>query len=104
MRGQIWLVMLDPAAGAGTRKTRPAVVLSPEEMNAHLNTLIVAPLTSEAIAAPFRVPLSVAGTRGVILLDQLRAVGRDRLTKKLGSIAPRTLDRVLAALQELFAR
>ncbi len=70
-RGEIWLVNLDPTVGSKIQKTRPCVVISPAELHDHLRTVIVAPMTSKGFAAPFRVPVTHAGTKGLIVLDQL---------------------------------
>ena len=77
-RGEIWLVNLDPAVGSEIKKARPCVVVSPAELNDHLRTVIVAPMTSRGFAAPFRVPVAHAGTKGLIVLDQIRAVDKIR--------------------------
>lgn len=102
-RGEIWLVNLDPTVGSEIRKSRPCVIVSPNELNDHLRTMLVAPLTSKGFAAPFRVPVTHAGTRGLVLLDQMRAVDKVRLVKALGRLAPKTQTAVLATLQDLFA-
>ncbi|MBS1941413.1 MAG: type II toxin-antitoxin system PemK/MazF family toxin [Bacteroidetes bacterium] len=101
-RGDIWLVNLDPTAGSEIQKTRPCVVISPAELHDHLRTVIVAPMTSKGFAAPFRVPVTHAGTKGLIVLDQMRTVGKIRLTKRLGAISAKTLSATLAASQEIF--
>ncbi len=102
-RGEIWLVSLDPTVGSEIRKSRPCVIVSPPEMHDHLRTVLVAPMTTRSRAAPFRVPLTHAGKRGLVLLDQLRAVDKARLAKKLGSVSARTLAAALGTLQEVFA-
>ena len=102
-RGDIWLVNLDPTIGSEIQKTRPCIVVSPAELHDHLRTAMVAPMTSKGFPAPFRVPVTHAGTKGLIVLDQLRTVDKLRLTKKLGTLPPKTLGAVLAALQEIFA-
>ena len=102
-RGDIWLVNLDPTVGSEIRKARPCVVVSPPELNDHLRTIIVAPMTSKGFAAPFRVAVTHAGTRGLIVLDQIRAVDKVRLVKRLGAVSRKTLATTLATLQELFA-
>ncbi len=102
-RGEIWLVNLDPTIGSEIQKSRPCVVVSPIEMNANLRTVIVAPMTSKGFAAPFRVPVTHSGTKGLIVLDQIRTVDKVRLTKKRGVVSATTLRAVLAALQETFA-
>ena len=101
-RGDIWLVNLDPTVGSEIQKTRPCVVISPAELHDHLRTAIVAPMTSQGFAAPFRVPVTHAGTKGLIVLDQMRTVDKIRLAKKLGAVSARTLSATLAALQEIF--
>ncbi len=103
-RGDIWLVNLDPTVGSEIKKARPCVVVSPPELNDHLRTVIVAPMTSKGFAAPFRIPVTHAGTKGLILLDQLRTVDKVRLSKKLGSVSAKTLAAALNTLQEVFAR
>ena len=101
-RGDIWLVNLDPTVGSEIQKTRPCVVISPAELHDHLRTAIVAPMTSQGFAAPFRVPVTHAGTKGLIVLDQMRTVDKIRLAKKLGAVSAKTLSATLAALQEIF--
>ncbi len=102
-RADIWLVNLDPTQGSEINKARPCVVVSPVELNDHLRTVIVAPMTSKGFAAPFRIPITHAGTKGQILLDQLRTIDKTRLLKKLGMVSPKTLRAVLLTLQEVFA-
>ena len=103
MRGEIWLVNLDPTIGSEIRKTRPCVVVSPAEMHDHLRTVIVAPMTTKSRGAPFRIGVTHAGQRGLILLDQMRAVDKTRLTKKLGTLPAKTLTMTLNTLQEVFS-
>lgn len=103
MRGDIWLVNLDPTVGSEIQKTRPCVVISPAEMHDHLRTVLVAPMTTKSRPAPFRIPVSHSGQKGLILLDQLRAVDKIRLVKKAGALPAKALDQTLAALQETFA-
>jgi mRNA interferase MazF len=102
-RGDIWLVNLDPTVGSEIRKSRPCVVVSPPEMHEHLRTVIVAPMTTKSRPAPFRIALSHGGQRGLILLDQVRAVDKARLAKKLGMLSAKTLATTLSTLQEIFA-
>ena len=103
-RGDIWLVSLDPAVGSEIRKSRPCVVVSPPEMHDYLRTVIVAPMTTKSRPAPFRVPLSHGGKKGLILLDQIRAVDKVRLARKMGSVSAKTLGVALDTLQEVFAK
>ena len=102
-RGEIWLGNLDPTIGSEIKKTRPCVIVSPQELNQHLRTVMMAPMTSKGFTAPFRVPVTHAGTKGLIVLDQMRAVDKQRLVKKLGQVSAKTMERVLKTLQELFA-
>ena len=102
-RGEIWLINLDPTIGSEIKKARPCVIASPIELNEHLRTVIVAPMTSKGFAAPFRIPLTHAGKKGLILLDQIRAVDKIRLSKKMGTVSPKTLSAMLGTLQEFFA-
>ena len=101
-RGDIWLVNLDPTVGSEINKSRPCVVVSPAELNDNLRTVIVAPMTSKGFAAPFRVPVAHAGTKGLIVLDQLRTVDKVRLAKRLGAVPTKTLTAALLTLQEVF--
>jgi len=102
-RGEIWLVNLDPTVGSEIKKSRPFVVLSPAELNDNLRTVMVAPMTSKGFTAPFRVPVTHAGTKGLIVLDQLRTVDKVRLVKRLGAVSKKTLSAALTTLQEVFA-
>lgn len=102
-RGDVFLVALDPTRGSEICKTRPCVVVSPDELNAHLRTLIVAPLTTGGRSYAFRVPCRFAAKSGQVVLDQLRTVDRERLVRRLGRLGPGTLSTVLARLQEMFA-
>ena len=103
-RGEIWLVNLDPTVGSEIRKSRPCVVVSPPEMHDHLRTVIVAPMTSKSRPAPFRVLGTHAGQKGLILLDQMRAVDKVRLARRLGAVSPKTLVGTLGILQEVFTK
>ena len=101
-RFEIWLVQLDPTQGSEIRKTRPCVVLSPDEMSA-LQTALIAPMTSKGFAFPTRISCTFQGKKGLILLDQMRAVDKARLIKKLGVISRSTQGKIISCLQELFA-
>lgn len=103
VRGEIWLVTLDPTVGSEIRKSRPCVIVSPPEMHDYLRTVIVAPMTTKSRPAPFRIPLVHGGKKGLILLDQVRAVDKVRLSRKMGSISAKTLTLTLDSLQEVFA-
>jgi mRNA interferase MazF len=102
-RGDIYLVALNPTRGSEIRKTRPCVVVSPDELNAHLHTFIVAPLSTGGHPYPFRVRCSFDGKDGHVVADQLRAVDRERLIRRLGSLSETTLNDLLAVLQAMFA-
>lgn len=102
-RFEVWRVALDPTVGSEMRKTRPAVVVSPNEMNDRLNTVLIAPLTSRGFAAPFRVPCHFQGKAGQIALDHLRAVDKSRLVQAIGTLEPPTARAVLSVLAEMFA-
>lgn len=101
--GDIWLAKLDPRVGSEIRKTRPCVVVSPVEMNAHLRTVIVAPMTTGSRPAAFRVAVTFQGKQGLIVLDQMRALDRVRLVQRLGALRPPTLALTLQTLQSMFA-
>ena len=101
--GDIWLAQLDPTVGREIQKTRPCVVISPDEMNAHLRTVIVAPMTTRSRPARFRIALTFQGKQGLILLDQVRTLDRTRLVKRLGALRPVTLAATLQTLQAMFA-
>jgi len=102
-RGDVFLVDLNPTRGGEIRKSRPCVVVSPDELNTHLRTFIIAPLTMGEHSYPFRIPCRFEGKQGFVVLDQIRAVDIERLVKRLGRLAPATLQKVLAILQEMFA-
>jgi mRNA interferase MazF len=102
-RGDVFLVTLSPAQGGEIRKTRPCVVVSPDELNAHLRTFIVAPLTTGAYSYPFRVPCTFQGKSGHLVLDQIRTVDQERLVKRLGALPLPALEQALAVLREMFA-
>lgn len=102
-RGEIWLINVNPTLGSEIKKTRPCVVVSPQDMNDYLRTIIIAPMTTKGRAAGFRVPITHDGKKGLILLDQMRAIDKTRLVKKLGTIGAKTLHSTLNTLQETFA-
>lgn len=102
-RGEIWLINLDPTQGSEIKKTRPCAIVSPAELNDHLRTVIIAPMTSKGFPAPFRIPVTHAGKRGLILLDQIRAIDKTRLVRKLGAVSSKSFRDTLATLQEIFA-
>jgi mRNA interferase MazF len=102
-RGEVYLVQLDPTRGSEIRKTRPCLVISPDELNHHLQTVIVAPMTTGGHEYPWRVQCRFQGKTGFVAIDQLRTVDTERLARRLGRLAPNPLAAVLAVLQEMFA-
>ena len=102
-RFEVHRVNLDPSEGSEIRKTRPCLVISPDEMNRHIRTVIVAPMTTTGRPYPTRVACRFQGKNGQVVLDQLRTVDRGRLVQKLGRLDKRTGAKVLNLLQELFA-
>jgi len=102
-RFDVYLVNLDPTIGTEIQQTRPCVAISPDEMNRHIATVIVAPMTSRGRPYPSRVPCRFEGKDGQVVLDQIRTVDRVRLTKKLGRVNRQTQEAVLAILAEMFA-
>lgn len=102
-RFDVYLVNLDPTVGKEIQKTRPSLVISPDEMNRHIGTVIVAPLTTQGRNYPTRVACRFQGKEGQVVLDQIRTVDKTRLVKLLGRIEKRTQSRILAVLQEMFA-
>ena len=102
-RGEVYLVRLDPTRGSEIRKTRPCLVVSPDELNEHLRTVIVAPMTTGGQAYPWRVQCRFQGQTGFVATDQLRTVDIERLTRRLGRLAPNFVTAVLTVLQEMFA-
>jgi len=102
-RFEVHLVKLDPTVGSEIQKTRPCVVISPDEMNRFIATVIVAPMTTKGRPYPTRVPLTFKGKRGHVVLDQIRTVDKARLVQRLGSIDARAQSAVLSLLHEMFA-
>ena len=102
-RFDVYLVELDPTVGSEIRKTRPCLVISPNEMNRHLRTVIVAPMTTKSRRSPFRVPCVFGGKSGFIVLDQIRTVDLSRLVQKKGRLSLNSARQVLDALAEMFA-
>lgn len=102
-RFDVFLVSLDPTTGSEIRKTRPCLVVSPDEMNAHIATVIVAPMTTRGRPYPTRIPCRFGGKSGQVVLDQIRTVDKARLTRRLGKVSEAVQGKVLAALAEMFA-
>ena len=102
-RFEVYLASIDPTVGSEIRKTRPCLVVSPDEMNEHLRAVIVAPMTTKGRPYPTRVRCRFGGTTGQVVLDQVRTVDTARLVRRLGRIDRRTGAAVLALLHEMFA-
>ena len=102
-RDDVHLVRLDPTLGSEIRKTRPCLVISPDELNQHLRTVIVAPMTTGGQAYPWRIACRFQNRSGFVALDQLRTVDDERLVKRLGRLSVGTTAEVLETLQEMFA-
>jgi mRNA interferase MazF len=103
-RFDVFLVALDPTLGHEIKKTRPCTVISPDEMNHHLATVMIAPMTTKGHDYPTRVDCTFQGVEGQVVLDQIRTVDRTRLVKKLGRLSPVAADRVLNVLIEMFQK
>lgn len=103
-RDEVWLISLDPIHGAEIKKRRPCLVISPDEMNRHLQTVIVVPMTTAMRPYPTRVSLRFQGKSGQAALDQLRAVDKRRLVRKLGTLSASAAQQASAVLLEMFAR
>ena len=102
-RFDVYLVNLDPTVGSEIQKTRPCLVVSPDEMNRHIGTVIVAPMTTKGRPYPTRVPVRFGRKEGLIVLDQIRTVDKERLVRKLGRLDEETARGVSRTLQEMFA-
>jgi mRNA interferase MazF len=101
-RGEVWLAALDPTIGSEIQKTRPCLIVSPDEINDHLRTVIAAPMTSGSRPAPYRIPLHFAGTNGLVLTEQIRTLDKRRLVRHLGIVDATVLGRVLAVMRETY--
>jgi mRNA interferase MazF len=102
-RFEVFLVNLDPTVGHEIKKTRPCLIVSPDEMNRHISTVIVAPMTTKGRKYPSRIPCSFQGKSGQIVLDQIRTIDKRRLLKKLGVISKNAQTKTLNLLHEMFA-
>lgn len=102
-RFDIYLVNLDPTLGSETQKTRPSVIISPNEMNNYINTVIIAPMTTKGKVYPTRIECEFQEKKGLIVLDQIRTVDKTRLVKKLGHLEKSIQDKLLLTLAEMFA-
>jgi len=102
-RFDVFLISLDPTLGHEIKKTRPCLIISPNEMNNHISTVIIAPMTSKGRRYPTRINCKFQGVNGQIVLDQIRTVDKSRLVKKLGTISEKTKKEVLITISEMFA-
>jgi mRNA interferase MazF len=102
-RFDVYLINLDPTRGHEIKKTRPCLIISPDEMNHYISTVIVAPMTSKGRNYPSRVPCTFKGIRGQVVLDQIRTVDKSRLVRKIGKISKPVQQKTLVVLQEMFA-
>ena len=102
-RFDVYLVSLDPTQGSEILKTRPCLIVSPDEMNSSIRTLIIAPMTTGGKSYPTRVPVTFEGKQGRIALDQIRTVDKERMVRKLGRISDVVQREVIRVLQEMFA-
>ena len=102
-RGDVVLVNLDPTIGKEIQKTRPCLVVSPDELNEYLRTFIVAPMTTGEHSYPFRVGCRFQGKNGYVVADQIRTIDRERVVRTLGKLSEQTVTSVLGVLQEMFA-
>ncbi len=103
-RFEVWLIDLNPTRGSELQKTRPCAVISPDEMNHHIATVIIAPMTTKARGYPTRVPVIFRRKRAEIVLDQLRTMDKSRLIKKVGKLDEPTAETIIRVLQEMFAK
>ena len=103
-RFDVYLVVLDPTIGSEIQKTRPCVIISPDEMNRHIATVIVAPMTTKGQFYPTRVACTFQGKEGKVVLDQIRTVDKSQLARKLGKLKNETQREVLSVLNELFSK
>jgi mRNA interferase MazF len=97
----VFLISLDPTIGHEIKKARPCVIISPDEMNKHISTVIIAPMTSQSHSYPSRVPIKFKGKEGWVVLDQIRSVDKKRLIKKLGRVEPNTIDNIKSIIKEM---
>ncbi|OLE53108.1 MAG: transcriptional regulator [Acidobacteria bacterium 13_1_20CM_3_53_8] len=102
-RFDVYLINLDPTIGSEIEKTRPCLVISPDEMNRFIRTVVVAPMTTKGTSYPTRMACKFQGKRGQIVLDQIRTVDKARLIRRLGKIDKQTQTEVLSVLGEMFA-
>jgi mRNA interferase MazF len=98
---EVFLVALDPTVGHEIKKSRPCAVISPDELNLHIATVLIAPMTTQSHAYPSRVPVTFARKTGWVVLDQIRAVDKRRLIKRVGRLEPKTIAHIKSVIQEM---
>jgi mRNA interferase MazF len=98
---EVYLINLDPTIGSEIKKSRPCIIISPDEMNKFIGTVIIAPMTTKSKSYPTRVELTFQGKKGFIVLDQIRTVDKSRLIKKLGSTDVKTIQKIKKIIQEM---
>lgn len=103
-RFDVYLLDIDPTVGSEIKKTRPCIIISPDEVNRYIRTVIVAPMTTKGKTYPTRIPLTFQKKKGQIVLDQIRKIDKTRLVKRLGTISKERQEEVLSILQEMFTR
>ena len=101
-RGEVYLINLDPTIGSEIQKTRPCVIVSPDEMNKYIRTVIIAPMTTKIRSYKSRIKVEFSDRQAQIMLDQLRTIDKQRLIKKLGNLSTEEIKKVLSLLQEMF--
>jgi mRNA interferase MazF len=102
-RFEVYLINLDPTVGSEIKKTRPCLIISPDEINHNIRTVIVAPMTTKGRSYPTRVSCRFKGKNGQVVLDQIRTIDKTRLVKKLGRLDKRSAEKVLTVIAEMFA-
>ncbi len=102
-RGEVWLARFDPTEGREIHKTRPCLIVSPPEIHDHLDVVLIAPMTTGSRPAPYRIPVVFSGQPGLVPLEQIRALDKRRLVRRLGTVKHGVLTAALATLRELFA-
>ncbi len=101
-RGEVYLVNLDPTIGSEVKKTRPCIIVSPDEMNKYIRTIVIAPMTTRRRNYKSRVAINFKGKQGQVMLDQIRTIDKKRLITKLGTLSVKEIKAVLSVLQEMF--
>lgn len=101
-RGEVYLVNLEPTVGSEIKKNRPCVIVSPNELNKYIRTIIIAPMTTKVRSYKSRVKISFDGKNGQVMLDQIRTIDKQRLITKLGALSKKEIQEVLSILQEMF--